>query len=383
MIEPEDRPRPAQVWLGRLAWGLVIALIVAAMLAYYVGGVTPAFIGGAIRNRLAGPRTPADVTAPPGVNVTVWAEGLANPTSLAFGRDGTLYVATLGGDIIAMRDTDGDGRITSDEQRAYGTGLSAPLGLAWVDGDLYVGHRGGVTRLRDTDNNGRADEFRQLIQGLPALRHQTNGLVLGPDGRLYIGQGSTSDRGETAIQDREATILVAQPDGSALAVFATGTRNPYDLAFYPGTSDLFAIDNGRDVPASGVPDELNFIIADGDYGWPDCWGQGGGRNCHDTQPPVALLPAHSAAGGMFFYTGGIFGEWQNDIFVTLYGANSGDPDIGRSVVRIHVTRTDSGWTGEVHPFAAGFDRPLDITGGLDGAIYVADYAAGIIYRFSR
>jgi hypothetical protein len=52
-------------------------------------------------------------------------------------------------------------------------------------------------------------------------------------------------------------------------------------------------------------------------------------------------------------------------------------------MRIDVSRTDTGWTGEVSEWATGFNRPLDITGGPDGAIYVADFAAGIVYRFSR
>ena len=43
----------------------------------------------------------------------------------------------------------------------------------------------------------------------------------------------------------EATILRMNPDGSDLEVFATGLRNPYDLAFSP-TGDLFATDNNGD-----------------------------------------------------------------------------------------------------------------------------------------
>jgi glucose/arabinose dehydrogenase len=382
-MERPTRRSTARTVLGWVAWGAVLLLALAWAFAYYSGGVTPGFILAAIRGRLAPARTPADVTAPAGVVATAWASGIDNPTALAFGRDGALYVATLGGEVLALRDADGDGVIGADERLAYATGLSSPLGLAFDGTDLYVGQRGGVLRLRDTDNNGRADEFRRLIQGLPASRHQTNGVVVGPDGRLYIGQGSNSDRGETRIEPREASVLVAERDGTGLSVFASGTRNPYGLAFYPGTRELFATDNGRDVPASGVPDEVNHIVAGEDYGWPDCWGRGQGRNCAGTRPPAALLPEHSAAGGLFFYTGSMFPEWHNHLFVALYGANSGDPDIGRRVVRIELERADDGWTGTVHEFAGGFNRPLAVAGGPDGAIYVADFAAGIIYRLSR
>ena len=45
---------------------------------------------------------------------------------------------------------------------------------------------------------------------------------------------------------RSATILSLRPDGSDLRVYARGLRNPYGLAFQPGTGRLFASVNGRD-----------------------------------------------------------------------------------------------------------------------------------------
>ena len=177
---------------------------------------------------------------------------------------------------------------------------------------------------------------------------------------------------------------MAERDRSGLRVFATGTRNPYDLAFLPGTDRLFATDNGRDVPSTGVPDELNLIVDGGDYGWPGCWGTDQGPDCAGTTAPVAELPAHAAAGGITFYTADLFPEWQGQAFITLYGANSGDPLIGRRVLRVALTPTDAGgFTGTVSDFASGFNRPLDITQGPDGALYVADFGAGVIYRLGK
>lgn len=378
-------PRRNVDWgcLARLALPLLVVFGLLWALAYFVAGVDPAFISGLIRERLSPPRTTADVAAPAGVVVSAWAIDIGTPTSLAFGPDGRLYVATLTGQVVAMADADGDGQVGADEQQVFAKGLTAPLGLAFYGADLYVGHTGGVTRLRDTNGDGAADETTAIITGLPALRHQTDGLAFGPDGRLYIGQGSTSDRGETGLVDREASILVAERDGSGLRVYASGTRNPYDLAFYPGTALLFATDNGRDVPATGVPDELNLIVDGGDYGWPGCWGTAQGGDCAGTLPPVAELPAHAAAGGLVFYTGALFPEWQGQAFITFYGANSGDPLIGRQVLRVALTQTGDAWAGVVNDFATGFDRPLDITEGPDGALYVADFGAGVIYRLGK
>src|SRR5262245_34801644 len=274
---PPLEPRPAQAarrgcWLSA-GLGLILGLGVAWLLAYFAVGVTPDFILGRFRAAAAPTRSAADVTAPPGVKVAVWATGLSNPTAMTFGPDGRLYVAELGGQVLALAAAADKTRMT------FATGLESPLGLAFYNADLYVGRRGGVTRLTDTNGDGVADQTVTVLDGLPALRHQTDGLAFGPDGRLYIGQGTTSDRGETGIVKLEGSILVAERDGSGLRVFASGTRNPYGVAFLPGASTLFAVDNGRDVPASGVPDELNQIIDGGNYGWPDCWGTNGGSHC--------------------------------------------------------------------------------------------------------
>lgn len=367
---------------------LTLSLILLSLLAafwaasYFLVGVDPLFLLGLVRAVAAPPRTPADVTVPAGVTAAVWADGLASPTSLVFGPDGRLYVAELTGQVIALADLDGDNAADPAARVVYASGLSVPLGLAFYEADLYVGRRGGVTRLSDTDGDGLADVTVSILDGLPAARHQTDGLAFGPDGLLYIGQGSTSDRGETGLVEHEATILVAERDGRGLRVFATGTRNPYDLAFYPGTGLLFATDNGRDVPTLGVPDEVNLIVDGGHYGWPGCWGAARGPDCAGTLPPVADLPAHAAAGGLAFYTGALFPQWQNQAFITLYGANSGDPTIGRSLLRLELTETSGAWSATVHPFAGGFDRPLDVAVGPEGALYLADFGAGLIYRLA-
>ena len=370
--------RPAWlVWpgLGLLLVGVCFGL------GYFGFGVTPAFIVGAVRAALS-PRSSNDIVAPEGVRVSVWAQGLSSPTSLAFGPDGRLYVAELTGDVIALADRDGDG--TAEARTVFASNLNVPLGLAFYESDLYVGRRGGVVRVRDADGDGVADATTVILDGLPASRHQTDGIAFSPDGRMYVGQGSTSDRGETGLVPLEASILVAERDGSGLRAFASGTRNPYDLAFYPGTDQLFATDNGRDVPASGVPDELNLMVEGGNYGWPDCWGTGQGANCAGTLSPVAEFQERSSVDGLTFYTGDLFPEWRNNAFVALYGALSGDPDIGRKVQRVELTLAADGiWRGAVFDFASGFDRPLDVTTGLDGALYVADFGGGIVYRLGK
>lgn len=360
---------------------VLVALLVSCALmwvaAYFFGGVDLDFIVGMLRGRVA---QSSGVRASPGVDVSVFADQLEVPSSLAWSNDGTLYVSEYNGRIIALK-PDASGNVT---RSIFAEDLPPTLGVAFHDGWLYIGRREGVTRLRDDDDDGVADVVESIVEGLPAARHQTDGIAFGPDGRMYIGQGSRSDRAEVlGIDPLEAGILVADADGSNLRVYASGLRNPYDLAFHPRTGELFATDNGRDVPSHGVSDELNVIIDGGDYGWPDCWDRDEGSNCAGTIAPIALFEEHTSADGMLFYSGSMFPQWRDNIFITQFGANSGNPDIGKSIIRVELSRDSNGmWRATTHTWATGFANPLDVAVGPDDAIYVADFGAGVIYRFA-
>ena len=133
--------------------------------------------------------------------------------------------------------------------------------------------------LRDGDGDGRADEEQVIISGLPNRVHQNNGLAFGPDGKLYFTNGSTCNLCHEK-DERSATILRSNLDGSGLEVYALGLRNPYDLAF-DGEGGLWATANEHDLfepaddgltPLRDPPEELNYIVEGGHYGWPECAG---------------------------------------------------------------------------------------------------------------
>ena len=385
--------------------GTTFALVAALALTAGCSGATSASPAGSSRSTTAGapasrPTTTASspstrrsekrapralrFRAAPGIRVgrgfraEIYASGLVNPTALAYGPDGRLYVAEMGGDVVvaAPRTT---------RPRTFARGFPTPLGLAWKGRTLYVSAQGRLERVRLSGR--RATGRRVVLSNLPFGLHQQDNVVVGPDGRLYLGSGSTCNA--CAEPDpRSAAILSFRPDGSGLEVFATGLRNPFGLAFQPGTGRLYVSVNGRDdlpSPSSPEPAEMVVIAKRGaNFGWPACWPSFREKRmvgtCAGVTPPAAYLEPHSSADGLAFYTGSSFpATYRDNLFVALWGQYS-STRYGRRVVRIALARNGNARRGGVSTFADGFDHPLALAIDPHGALLVADWGRGTIYR---
>ena len=176
------------------------------------------------------------IVVPPAFKVSTFAAGLQHPTAMAWGPDNRLYVTEdTGLVVVAARG--------SQKPQVVVRRLRTPLGLAWQDQTLFVSEQGRLTRftLQGTALAGR----QAVVRGLPFGLHQQDTVVLGADGRLYLGSGSTCDACRERNR-RSATVLSLRPDGSDLRIVARGLRNPFGLAFQPGTGRLYASVNGQD-----------------------------------------------------------------------------------------------------------------------------------------
>ena len=316
------------------------------------------------------------IVVPPGFQVSAFAAGLEHPTAMAWGPDDRLYVTEdTGLAVVAPRG--------SRKPLVVARRLRTPLGLAWQDQTLYVSEQGRLTRFR---LQGAALSGRHaLVRGLPFKLHQQDNVVLGPDGRLYMGNGSTCDVCREKDR-RSATVLSLRPDGSDLRIVARGLRNAFGLAFQPGTGRLYASVNGQDelgTRARPEPAETVVAVREGAfYGWPRCWPSYQKRRlvgrCGGVTPPAAYLEPHSSADGIAFYTGSSFPEtYRGDLFVALWGEYLSNRH-GRKVVRVKLGR--EGRATRVTEFARGFDHPLALALDRDGALLVADWGRGVIYR---
>src|SRR5882762_2884733 len=135
------------------------------------------------------PPDPFAADVPQGYRVEVVASGLTFPSSIEFDDSGTMYVAETGyvcGDVAAparvMRvDIGGRIEVVADQ-------LNGPItDLLWHGGQLYISHRGKVSVL-----NG--NQVQDIVTDLPSQGDfQNNQLSVGPDGKIYIGQGSASN----------------------------------------------------------------------------------------------------------------------------------------------------------------------------------------------
>ena len=187
-------------------------------------GVAPG--AAASTRQLAAP----ELRVPPGYAAERYATGLRRPTAMAFGPDRRLYVAQESGEIVVVA------RGTS-RPPVLARGFRTPLGIAWHGPRLFVSSSG---RLDSLNLRGRRLVARRsLVSGLPYRLHQQNNVVVGRDGRLYLGSGSTCDVCRER-DPRSATILSVRPNGRDLKVVARGLRNPFGLALQPRTGRLYA-----------------------------------------------------------------------------------------------------------------------------------------------
>jgi len=316
------------------------------------------------------------ISVPGGFRVETFARGLTQPTAMAYGPDSRIYVTQTGGTLVRIR------RGTR-RPAVLLRGLLTPLGLVWRGRDVFVSEQGRLERF--TLRSGRLVDRRVIVSGLPFGRHQQDNIVLGHDGRLYWGSGSTCD----ACSERDvrsATVLSLRPDGSDLRVEARGLRNPYGLAVQPGTGRLYATVNGQDevgTAADPEPAEMVVVIRRGAfYGWPRCWPNArtlrlSGR-CGGVARPAAYLEPHSSADGLAFYTGRTFPPgYRGNLFVAEWGQYLSNR-FGRRVVRVELR--PNGTARRVSSFVSGLVHPLALLMDARGGLLVAEWGAGVVYR---
>lgn len=331
-----------------------------------------------------------ELRTPPGFEVTVWGRPGGSPRLMAVGPNGVLYVTVYGGTVVAIPERD---RVVTVIR-----GLSRPHSLEFRDGFLYVAVADGVVRFRDAVTQDLVIRSApERVLSFPAGgQHASRTLGFGPDGMIYLANGSTCNFCVEADQ-RRAAMTRYNADGTNETIFARGLRNTVGFAWHPVTGELWGPDHGGDnLGDNEPPEEINILREGRDYGWPDCignqrtvnWGpQARPGRCPESVSPEFEYQAHSAPLGFSFYTGDQFpSSWKNDGLLGLHGSWNRREPTGYKVVRV---RASSGRATGMEDFLWGFldlgtrtrsGRPVHAVTGADGAVYVSDDGTGMVYQ---
>jgi glucose/arabinose dehydrogenase len=332
---------------------------------------------------------------PPGFHLELYAANLPKARFLRFTPGGDLLLSRPhSGDIILLRsDANGDGQ--PDAVITLLDGLKRPAGMDFDGDTLYIAESNRIGRVAFDSANGRlAGDYEPLVEGFSDDgNHWSKTLRAGPDGFLYLSQGSTCN---ICVEEdeRRATMMRFRPDGSGAEIFATGLRNSVGFDWAPWNGGLYATDNGRDLMGDDFPPcELNLVEQGRFYGWPYF----NGANVPDPDmgpdplagqreptPPAHDFRAHNAPLGITFIDGRNWpAGYERAALVALHGSWNRSIADGYKVVSLHWT--DKGI--EERDFLTGFNRdgdiagrPVDVAQGPDGAVYISDDYAGAIYR---
>ena len=374
----------------------------------------------------------AALAVPAGFQVRLFAAGLAGPRLLRTAPNGDIFIAeTREGRLRVLRAA--DGADAPSENTIFARGLREPFGLAFYPATgepqwLYVGLLNAVVRFPYRSGDLQARGPAEIV--VPELAgttggHTTRDVVFSLDSRrMFISVGSGSNVAEgmptkTAAEIRaweaehprgatwgyeanRADVLVSDPAGRGLRIFATGIRNAVGLAVQPVRGELWASTNERDALGDDlVPDYVTHVQEGGYYGWP--WYYLGNhedpRHAGDRPDlagqaivPDVLVQAHSATLQMTFYPPDVTGpsafpaEYRGDIFVAAHGSWNRTGRTGSKVIRIHLR--DGAPVGGYEDFLTGFviddghlwGRPVGVTVAHDGALLVTDDANGTLWR---
>lgn len=285
------------------------------------------------------------------------ATGLQTPTAFAFGA-GKLFVADGG-----SHDGNTPGGVFVVENghaRRLGISPNTVFGLAWRSGTLYVSAHNGTFAWSGW--NGSTFTHTRTFYTGPRGFTGLSGLGFGHDGRLYAGVylGDTNDHTQTGTP-YAFDVLSFNTDGHDLRVVARGLRQPFQMAFLPGTSTPFFSDLGQDQPPGINPPDYIVRVHRGDnFGFPAC-NELVRSACTHFKKPFVRLPPHTSPMGL-----AIVGS---RLYVALFGG------IGRSGPEVASMPVKG---GSLKPLLTGFSQPIVALSAHNGAIYVGE-TTGRVY----
>ncbi len=282
------------------------------------------------------------------------------------------------------------------------SGLGLSHGIAHHNGDLYFTDRSKVYVVRDI--LGKIASKQKIkpevfIANLPdhGERHHAGKYmrIYGDD--MFISVGRPGDIGSDG-NGQFGKIIRIDMKTKQMSDYATGLRNSVGMDINSASGRLWFTDNGPDRQGEELPkEEINEVVTPGSFfGFP--YTHGGtpiSQNPRtDSVEPVLVMPAHVAPLGMVFYRGPMFPEMDGKVLlIAEHGSWARKNPLGYRISMFRFQKNGEpepekkyeifidGWqdlkTGKV------WGRPVDITTDTDGAIYITDDKAGVVYKFYK
>ena len=347
-------------------------------------------------------RAPYHASAP--FTVTTLIDNMHAPWSLAFLPEGKILVTEkLPG---TMRILDTKGNLSEPLAGVSVVASAAAKDIGLLDVALDPGFTGNhrifftffdfvdgtnsntsVARARLDEAKGALTDVVVIFRAQPAmpskrLGSKTGGrIAIGRDGNLFVTIGDRSDSPPWDVAQRLDThlgkVIHITPDGAPAPdnpfigtpgvlpeIWAYGTRSQQGLAFDPGTGRLWETEHG---PRGG--DELNIIEKGHNYGWPvivhgiDYPGTAIGEGItykEGMEEPVYYWDPVIAPSGLAFYTGNLFPQWKDSVFVGGL----------RGMMLDRLTLANDKVVAEEPLLTDLRARIRDVRVGPDGAVYV-------------
>ncbi len=345
------------------------------------------------RPRVIAKPSDAQLHVPDGFTVEPYAEGFEQPRYMTLGPSKEILLSDSKAGVVYILEP---GRKKLIEH------LDRPYGLAFWKDYLYVAETTSVKRYKYDAKQMTAGPGEEVVSMKGFDKgHWTRAVLFDKDGKkMYVGVGSSSnvDAGDPEMR---AAINRFNPDGSGHEIFASGTRNPTSIHWYPGTDTLWASVQERDLLGDDlVPDYFTHIKQGGFYGWPYAYiGPHEDPRRKGEKPdlvkktivPDVILGAHVAVIDFEFYTGTQFPKhYQGGAFFAFHGSWNRSKRVGQSIG--YMPFKNGKPSGPLEEFLYGWmlapdkpevwGRPVGLLQMTDGSLLVSEDGNNKIYRIS-
>lgn len=297
------------------------------------------------------------LTVPDGMAIEQLPYPFQRPTQFVV-QDNLLYVAQLNGG-----ENDGQGqviRVNLDDgnQTILAEQLDKPTGVAVLNNFLWIATRDAI--LRRSLDEGEALET--ILADLPNNGRSNGTLTVTSDNMiLFETSGNRQD-------EDSGKLWALNPQTLEVTELARGLKGAYaHVEDENGRIWLTEIADGQ-VGGETLPDELNLLEPNADFGWPRCYGRElAGPDCTNVRPAVNIFAPQSTP------TSVTLSPFAADtLLVALW--------VTGEVVQVPVTFTADNASGDPEPFLSGINRPQHLQTLPDGSVWVSDYGTGYLYR---